>query len=438
MGAAVFGIYALLFGVLTVKHVSYALVALICMFAFEQWGALYISTVAANGTYVNIGVLVLTLLCMLRLPPTVVFEFVDYPIRSLIFLLLVYAYLSTAWAPSDAYATSRFIGYLHYMLAYVVIAPLLLVRSEDFTNVLDAVGVLGGMLVALFAYVPNFEGRSITTEYDLEETVGLPLALGDFAGVVMIIVLIRSKPQLLSTLWAIFVAGSALFLITKTGSRGQLAFSVLALLLCFPVRWKQLTVNRVLTLIVLLGLAVIALLFVLLTENTLSTRLLSDTGGIDFENSVGSRAYMIKIVLDTWSSSDFATLIFGLGNSASWSKSLSGTYPHVVPLEVLGELGLFGFTLFSIMVCAMFFMAFSSKAKSARSDQSARDFAALFGCFVYALLISTKQSAFIHSLDLLMYAILAEKCFRVGGEQRKRKRRRRRKRMKHPAMIGTT
>lgn len=437
MGAIVFGLFAIAFGTLTLKHVSYAVVALICMFAFEQWGALYLSFVAANTGLVNIAILSLALFSMFRLPPTVVLEFVVYPIRGLLFLLLVYAYLSTAWAPFDAQAPSKFIGNLHYIVIYAFIAPIIVVKREDFTQLLNVIVVVGGILVVLFAYVPTFEGRSITAEYDFDASVTLPLTLGDFAGAILLIAIIRIKPNLLHLSWSMFVAASALVLIAKTGSRGQLAFAMLALLICFPVRWKQLTVNRFLTLLIIIALGVVALMFVLFTENTLSGRLVSATGEV--QTGADARIFMIQVLLNEWSSSDLATLIFGLGSSASWSPTIVGFYPHVVPLEILGEMGLLGFTVFSIIVVSLFLMAFSSRLKSQLSDQSVVDFAALFGCFVFALLISTKQGSFIESIQLMLYIALVEKCFRVGllQNRKKSKKRRRRRRSNYSPLASS-
>lgn len=414
MGTVVFALYALIFSALTLRHVSYALVALICMFAFEQWGTLYIPAIASNSSLVNILILALVIFGVARLPGTVALEFLGYPIRAAIILLLLYALLSTSWAPQDANATGRFIAYLPYLFCYVVLAPLLVRKSEHITKMLDTLTVLGGMLVILFAYVPEFKGRSITTEYNLDETVGLPLALGDFAGAILIIVMIRARGNFINICWALIVAGSALWLITKTGSRGQLAFVLMALLFCFPIRWKRLTVNRFMTLVMIVLLALIALAFVLTTENTLTTRLYGDGDG-DVNTGAESRIEMVSILLNAWSSSDLTTLIFGLGNSASWSQHLTRYYPHVVPLEVLGELGLFGFIIFMGIVCGTFFLAFSNNLKARMTDIAVMDFAALFGCFLFALLISTKQTTLIFAIELMLYAVLAEKCYMLSA-----------------------
>lgn len=409
MGAAVFGIYALIFGALSVKHVSYALVALICMFAFEQWGAIYVPFVATNGTLVNIGILLLVAVAWFRLPAGSTFEFILYPTRTLMIVFLGYAFVTTVWSPPDSNATARFLNEIHYLVAALVIAPLLIRTVTDFSKVLDAVTWLGGSLVVLFAYVPDFEGRSLLLEYDLEETLGLPLALGDFAGFVLIVTFMRLRMHLLTVCWGLLVCGSALFLITKTGSRGQLFFAIATILVCLPVRWKNFSVNRFIAFVLVGLIAAGAVFIVVKTENTLSSRIAANDG-----DSLGTmpRVEMVQVLIKAWVDEPSA-MLFGLGSSASWSRSLMSGYSHVVPVEILAELGIFGFALFSLAVLTLFLQAFTGNKKHL-SDVGIKNFAALFSCWVFALLLSCKQGTLLYVTDFFMYAVLAEKCLKMG------------------------
>ena len=422
MGAAVFGLYALIFGALSVKHVSYALLALICMFALEQWGAIYIPYVAQNGTLVNIAVLSLVAIAWFRLPAGSTFEFVRYPTRTLFILFLIYAFITTLWSPPDAKAITIFLNQLHYLAAALVIAPLLIRKPQDFSRVLDGVTWVGGSLVILFAYVPDFDGRSLLVEYDLEETLTLPLALGDFAGLVLLITVMRFRASLVSVVWGLAVAGSALYLITKTGSRGQLFFALGSLIICIPVRWKGFTVTRIVAIMIICLLAAAAVFIVVNTENTLSSRLLNDG-----EDSFGtmSRFEMASILMNAWFA-DPSAMLFGLGSSASYSRSLITLYPHIVPVEVLGELGLFGFVFFSIAVLTLFLQAFTGTHRKSLDQVDLNNFAALFACWVFSLLLSCKQGSLLNSTNIFMYAALAEKCLLLHASKVKSRKRIRR------------
>ena len=422
MGAAVFGLYALILGALSIRHVSYGLLALMCMFALEQWGAIYIPFVAQNGTLVNIAVLALVAIAWFRLPAGSTFEFMQYPTRTLLILFLGYVFASTLWSPPDVDAATLFFSQLHYLVAALVIAPLLIRKPRDFSRVLDGVTWVGGSLVILFAYVPDFDGRSLLVEYDLEETLSLPLALGDFAGFVMLIAVMRLRATFISVIWGLAVAGSALYLITKTGSRGQLLFALGSLLICIPVRWKGFTVTRVMAILLIALLAAAAVFVVVNTENTLSSRLASDS---DSAFGTMQRVEMSRILMDAWFA-DPSAMLFGLGSSASYSRSLIGLYPHVVPIEILGELGLFGFVFFSIAVLMLFLQAFTGSHRKSLNQADLNNFAALFACLVFATLLACKQGSLLNSTNIFMYAALAEKCLLLHtGKAKSRKRLRR-------------
>lgn len=416
MGAAVFGLYALAFGALSIHHVSYALVGLICMFALEQWGAIYLPFVAVNGTLVNIFILALVAIAWFRLPAGSSLEFVQYPTRTLLILFLGYVFVTTLWSPPDANAAGRFFDELHYLVAALIVAPLLMRKSVDFTRALDAVSWLGGSLVILFAFVPDFEGRSLLVEYDLEETLGLPLALGDFAGLVFLITALRLRATLINVLWSAAVCGSALYLITQTGSRGQLLFAVGSLIICLPVRWRAFSVNRLFAFILVLVVAAAAVFIVVNTENTLSSRI-GQT-----EDALGTmpRIEMARILIDAWLA-DPSAILFGLGSSASWSRSLISGYTHVVPIEILGELGLVGFVFFCIAVLSLYLQAFTGNHRKQLDQRVLNNFAALVACWVFSLLISCKQGSLIYSTGLFMYAALAEKCLILGDGKPKTK-----------------
>jgi len=308
---------------------------------------------------------------------------------------------------------------LHYLVAVTLLGPLFLRQEQDFHRVLDGLVLYGGGLVILLAFVPNFENRAITADGDLDSAVALPLALAEFAGMVAITAIARIRLNLLSIVWALIVAGSAFLLMAKTGSRGQLIFCLIAVPFCLPLRWRQFTVHKFM---VYAGLAIMlagSFLVVKNTENAIAHRM--GDGGLS--SSVDQRAEMIITLLQKWSESDYTHLIFGLGSSASYSPSVVGFYPHVVPLEILGELGLAGFTLFMLIVTSLTVLAYSSKLRRNLSERSAENFAALYGCWLYMLMISTKQGSFIESTTLMLFTILVEKCARVGqvGMERKRK-----------------
>ena len=426
MGILIFAIIVSLFFWLTFKNMSYAVTVFICMFAAEQWGTIYLPFIAQNGTLFNALILCLLAVSWFRIPAGATIEIIQYPIRLLLISLLFYTLVSTIWSPFEASATQRLSDASYYLVAALLIAPLLLRKPEDFTRMLDAVNWLGGAIVIAFAYIPSFDGRSVAASDAVftEDALSLPLALSTFSGVVAIVSVIRVKKSPIHILWAVFVFGSAVYLQVKTGSRGQFAFTLAAIMFCLPTLWKGFSVNRVF-LYCLAALLIAATIFVVVnTENTLSARLGADS----VDGAVGNRFEFAIVMLDLWST-DFTTIIFGLGSSASWA--VIDIYIHNVTLEVLAELGLIGFLLLSLAVTWIIQLGYSGKVRRQLSIDSARDFAALFGCWLLAYLTSFKQGAMIGSVDLFFYAALLEKCVIIGqlsflekGKKRKRRKRR--------------
>ncbi len=84
-------------------------------------------------------------------------------------------------------------------------------------------------------------------------------------------------------------------------------------------------------------------------------------------------------------------ILFGLGNSSAYA--ILGIYPHIVPLEILGEEGLVGIALFiGILITAVVPMARAMKAK--HPDPAARGgLAALFGALIFHFVLCCKQGA---------------------------------------------
>ena len=211
---------------------------------------------------------------------------------------------------------------------------------------------------------------------------------------------------------------SAMYLLAKTGSRGQFVSTLGAIMLSLPTLWKGFSINRVF-LYGLAGFLVVITLFVVInTENSLSSRFSEEA----LEGGLSARFETTIVMLELWSA-DFKTIIFGLGSSAAWAAV--GIYIHNVTFEVLTELGLIGFFLLSLAVTWIIQLAYSGKIRRQLSDDSARNFAALFGCWVLAYLVSFKQEALLGSIDLFFYAALLEKCVDAGRSSHTAKARKR-------------
>jgi O-antigen ligase len=109
-------------------------------------------------------------------------------------------------------------------------------------------------------------------------------------------------------------------------------------------------------------------------------------------------------VLIAASTANFATTVFGLGNSSAFH--VVGFYPHITALEVVAEEGILG----AIIYFAILFLAFRNAIRISRnaalsaSDRNA--LAILTGLFVFELILSWKQGSLLFSVYVFAYAIV--------------------------------
>ena len=129
-----------------------------------------------------------------------------------------------------------------------------------------------------------------------------------------------------------------------------------------------------------------------------------------------SRIGTAGILLRHWAEAGPIAWIVGLGSSASYSRDILGGYPHVVMLEVLGELGVVGFAiLWAIVIFAA--RDLYSVHRRVADDPNARGVNATIGAiFLFQVILSFKQGSLLGSEITLGLAIMVG---RVGASARK-------------------
>ena len=103
------------------------------------------------------------------------------------------------------------------------------------------------------------------------------------------------------------------------------------------------------------------------------------------------------------------TLLFGLGNSASFDSRILGIYPHFVPLEVLAEEGVIGFTIFLLILFLASKVVLQCYRYAQRFPSERPIIACLIATFFYSLLLALKQGSLLGNLELFMFGILLGK-----------------------------
>jgi len=154
--------------------------------------------------------------------------------------------------------------------------------------------------------------------------------------------------------------------------------------------------------------------------NLLSTQ----EGRFDAERAVEdyeSRVAAANRLLDVYLSSGMLVLLFGLGNSASFAPQVAGFYTHIVPVEILCELGVVGFLLFmaalGLTIRSLIRLA-SIRSSLQIGSQTQRAVACLSALALIELLLALKQGSLVRDVNLFLFPILLEGLLASVAAQR--------------------
>jgi hypothetical protein len=298
-----------------------------------------------------------------------------------------------------------------YLATFVVLVPLVIHETEDLRIALNWLLGVGGTLVLVLLIFGHWGLRGLSLGTSSLEQETNPLALAGLGGTVAAAAMLL-RPQRISFLtWPLrlVLVSAGLLLIVRSESRGQLVAVLAAMLLMLPFSVKFASLRGVTAALVGCVVVIAALnyafsMFSASHEN--AERWSQSTNTAD----ATVRFEMIGKLLSA-SSQSGATLLFGLGNSASWDPDINGIYPHNVPMEVLGEEGVVGFLLY-LAICVSALSALIRALLS--SDERDRPVIAASGAgFLFFLLISLKQGNMIGSVEFFMYSILLVRLSRA-------------------------
>jgi len=393
----------------TLKYPSTALAALLCLYGLKQWAQSVNTFFMLHGTLTNylVGGIVITALVVMSVSKKTIFS--SYPtVGWLTIALFLYSFVSIQWAADSDISYKVWAVEFPYIITVVLLGPLLICSSKSLSESLLALLPLGTLLVLFLLFTSNWTYRGIEIKGAHGQIFqGNPLAIAEMAGYVMSAVTLqnfRGKWRSWQVLRWLVVA-ACLALAAKSGSRGQFFTMIFATALFLPFSRK--VGNPLHFLMLLAGVGVLAIL------GDWAFHAFSVTGDIrwksvNIENDFYGRFNTAARLLNIWWESPPA-ILFGLGNSASFNPRIIGFYPHVVPLEILGEEGLLGFFLF-LGIIILTIKSIVRTFVLARSDIKRRGLiAVLSAIFTIEFILSFKQGSMIGSPFLFCFIILLGK-----------------------------
>ncbi len=397
------------------KHPGVALAAVLCMFGLEQLGQATTTFFAQHHTATNYligGILVLALLVQGAKKGFSLLA--GYPpVGWLTLALFLYAFASTQWAPRADISLDLWASRWPYLIAIVVFSPLLITQSRDLRAANIGMLVIGGVLTILLLFFVKWEYRRIVLGHDL----GNPLAVSSMASMVVLIAVL-ADPWPESKLWLPIkwaLVALCLALVVRSGSRGQLLGVIAISAACWPISRQIENVKQFFAwtclLLFLGGITTWSL------QEFWAEQEMYYAGGNRWSDQAMEGAMSGRfdnaILLVQLCYRSVKTIIFGLGNSASFDPRILGIYPHFVPLEILAEEGLIGFALFGLVLFSAARNAFKCHSQVNMTPIDRKVFSALLALFLFASLLSLKQGSLLGNLEPFMFAIILGKHSKI-------------------------
>jgi hypothetical protein len=381
-----------------------SIAAVLCIYGLKQWGQTSSPWLAAHGLFTNfaIGGVVLIALIIRKIRGKCVLCNIR-PGTWAVIALYGYAIFSLLWTPRADLALNMWSVAYPYVITAVLLAPLAIEDSEDLYRSYLALMIMGGTLVIALLLFAKWGDRGvmITGGAELETN---PLAIANLGGAVASASLFLRTRWFPSLTWILrlLLVAAALAVIVKSGSRGQLLATLATLILMMPVAF-QITHARGLVPILIAGAVIVGA-----AQYSAENYIRRDDdrwSQADATGAASQRWTMGQALLERWRGSA-GSVLFGLGNSASFDPDILGSYPHDVPLEILGEEGVVGIVIYIVLNC-LALRGLVTGFKLTSGDWGARKLLAVAGAnYIFSLITTLKEGNMVGSAEYFMATII--------------------------------
>jgi hypothetical protein len=423
LGIGVYGGIVMAHVIWSLSRPSVILSMILLMFALDQWGSALASGYLPTEAFTNYLVAALTALSIFVLymfgKPH---RFLSGPAFWLVIALYVYAFISMSWVTVPAQAMDLWSSSLPYLIVFLCGAPLLVQSIDDIEEPLKAFLLLGIPLIFCMNFFLEWGYRGFVVD---GEVTRLPLALAQFGGYLMITAALFTPRQSDRRAYWILIRLAAFalgaLLIIKTGARGQFISATLCSAVIFGLGRANFSIPKLILSSVIASFLVATAYFGAISYMKSDPALQATAGrwSIDrlFEDygERSIRVLRIEAMLKEWGSSPGKMLI-GLGNSASYDPGITGCaggkgcYPHNLPVEILTEEGLVGFTIYASLLLYICFVAVRAISDPTIDPERKPALKVLLAFVIFEAILSLKQGSLLGNWGFCLFAILLDRC----------------------------
>lgn len=394
------------------RYPPVAITALLSVQVLDFWGQMSSPLVAENPLFTNLYIVgVLLIACIARVLRGGLYRY-KVPLQGLLCgLLWGYAFASLLWSPVQALALEEWARYWPYMALSILVSPFIIANVSDLDEVLKSIVVLGGTLTLMVACFVSWDSRYVVAFWSDSVKFWNALAFAQLAGYVVIAAAIgltaRSKWWLMVRIITIC---AGLIVAVQSGSRGQFILMVLLPVVMVPLAHNLKNWRAYISLVLLSGLVISVAYFAFTQFSGSDDRWSRERFDADLEGRVS----MALNLLSSWwahGEKNIASLILGLGNSASFDPAINGFYPHMVPVEILAEEGIIGFTLF-ITINLIFGRHLFKIITADYGSRTGRSCLVAIGTmYLFAFMLSFKQGSLLNMTpEMFLFLFLLERA----------------------------
>ena len=381
------------------KRPASALVVVYCLFVFEQWAQ------AQHVFFVKYSWLTNVLAGSIVLLAVGIHFFRGSQYKSswsfgalVIWLLFCYALLSVFWSENTDAGFSIWASKMPYLLLALIFVPWILRGTRDLLPVYQDFLIVGLILTALIYLTTDWTGRVVELGEGPEIAKGNPLEVATVAGLTMLVAIMHGKHGVFSIWGGIRVVAVLLGLIVavRTGSRGQMIAAVVVVVPMLLLKNKM-TSPRNIAATLLVGLTVLIILNVAINHYWSGARFSQDLAIHD----MSLRFSMSGDMLAAWfGDHNPFTVFIGLGSTSA--EELIGRYPHNVPIEILTEEGVIGFSLYLTMLIWLLVMTMKRLAQKGIAADERDSIYIASSIFLYFWVLTFKQGSMLSSHAFFM------------------------------------
>lgn len=342
------------------KRPSLAFVLVLALFPLKQLQMTYMGIFAQHSSYFNFIVFACVASGALGCLSGGRGAFMGYGNRVFYGLAFLYAYaiIALLYTPAPENALARMKEGAPYWLMQVALLPLVIVNIEDVRKTFNPALFIGIIVIILFLTNPNrrFSSGRMMLFIPGTEYYGNPLATAQMGAHIAIIaaLMLPARTSMLINGARLVAILLGLGLALAAGSRGQLALAVIAMILFYPMARRVANIKQFF--LTVAGLGVTGLVILLALKLFLGQDA-EQTARWDFAEWVRQfydRFGQAMILLEAWAQRPIAWP-FGLGTNAySYYSGVSLSYAHNAIIEMLGEYGLFGLTVYFFIFAWMY------------------------------------------------------------------------------------